>query len=410
MKWFKLFLLNFVGVLNDNFMKHCIIFIAVGWVMPEWMTQSQLISAVSAALVLPYLLLSPYSGDIAERFEKQRIVRLMKMLELPIVLLAGVGFWLELVWVVLLAVLLMGMQSCLYSPAKYGLIRDVEGEKGVAFGSGMFEMMAFLGILIGTVLAAYFSDHYAWWIVALMMVVFALVGWWLSGVLGIKEHCFLDNSSVSIVDIRGERSCRQRRNSVNPIRFLIDSYRFAAQYGLNKAVFGASLLWLLGGLLQMNVVLHCTRTLAMSNTVSSVILAMAAVGIAIGCSVTGKMIEGKSKKSFVVGGLLGVACALIVVLIFKPAGWLLVLLIFVVAFCGGMFQVPCLAMVQGADIGRKLGAMMAYLNLLTFIFVLIGTAIFSVVTALTAQNSYVVFVAMLIITLLGLLVFLFDKK
>ena len=93
MKWFKLFLLNFVGVLNDNFMKHCIIFVAVGWVMPEWMTQSQLISAVSAALVLPYLLLSPYSGEIAERFEKQKIVRLMKLLELPIVLLAGVGFW-----------------------------------------------------------------------------------------------------------------------------------------------------------------------------------------------------------------------------------------------------------------------------------------------------------------------------
>ena len=78
MRWLKLFLLNFVGVLNDNFMKHCIIFVSVGWVMPEWMTQSQLIAAVSAALVLPYLLLSPYSGEIAERFEKQKIVRLMK--------------------------------------------------------------------------------------------------------------------------------------------------------------------------------------------------------------------------------------------------------------------------------------------------------------------------------------------
>ena len=114
MRWFKLFLLNFVGVLNDNFMKHCIIFVAVGWSMPEWMTQSQLIATVSAALVLPYLLLSPYSGEIAERFEKQRIVRLMKMLELPIVAVAGIGFWIESVWVVLLAVLLMGMQSCLY--------------------------------------------------------------------------------------------------------------------------------------------------------------------------------------------------------------------------------------------------------------------------------------------------------
>ncbi len=405
MKWFKLFLLNFVGVLNDNFMKHCIIFVAVGWVMPGWMTQSQLIAAVSAALVLPYLLLSPYSGEIAERFAKQKIVRLMKLLEIPIVALASIGFLIESVWVVLLAVLLMGMQSCLYSPAKYGLIRDVEGEKGVAFGSGMFEMMAFLGILIGTLLAAYLSDNYVWWMVALVMVVLALVGWGLSVVLGIKEEYFLDNPSVLRTP-----PLKQGRNSVNPIRFLVESYKFASQYGLNKAVFGASLLWLLGGVLQMNVVLHCTRTLGMTNTASSVILAMAAVGIAIGCSVTGKMIEHHSKNSFIIGGLLGIVCTLVIVLMFKPVGWILGMLIFLIAFCGGMFQVPCLAMVQEANIGRKLGTMMAYLNLLTFIFVLIGTVIFSVVTVLTNQNSYIVFIMMLIITLLSLLVFVLKAK
>ena len=398
MRWFKLFLLNFVGVLNDNFMKHCIIFVAVGWSMPEWMTQSQLIAAVSAALVLPYLLLSPYSGEIAERFEKQRIVRLMKMLELPIVAVAGIGFWIESVWVVLLAVLLMGMQSCLYSPAKYGLIRDVEGERGVAFGSGMFEMMAFLGILIGTVLAAYLSDHYAWWVVSLVMVVLALVGWRLSVILGIKG---LEFDSQHNTD-------RVTRNS---IRFLIDSYRFASQHkGLNRAIYGASLLWLLGGVLQMNVVLHCTRTLGMSNTASSVVLAMAAVGIAIGCSVTGKLIEKRDKRGFIVGGLIGVALALSIVLIFKPQGWMLGAMVFLIAFSGGVFQVPCLTIVQSAGIGRRLGGMLAYLNLLTFIFVLIGTAIFSVITALTAQNSYAVFVVMLIITILSIFVFVKQGK
>jgi acyl-[acyl-carrier-protein]-phospholipid O-acyltransferase/long-chain-fatty-acid--[acyl-carrier-protein] ligase len=394
MRWLKLFLLNFVGVLNDNFMKHCIIFVSVGWVMPEWMTQSQLISAVSAALVLPYLLLSPYSGEIAERFEKQKIVRLMKMLELPIVALAGVGFWAESVWMVLLAVLLMGAQSCLYSPAKYGLIRDVDGERGVAFGSGMFEMMAFLGILVGTIIAAYISDNYAWWFVAGIMIILALLGWGLSLFLGIKE---------------GE--VEQTKESRNPIRFLVESYRFASEHkGLNKAVFGASLLWLLGGLLQMNVVLHCTRTLGMSNTASSIILAMAAVGIAVGCSVTGKLIENRNKRNFIIGGLVGVAFLLAIVLIFKPQSWLLGALVFGVAFCGGMFQVPCLAMVQSADIGRKLGSMLAYLNLLTFIFVLIGTAIFSIVTAFTNQSSYAVFVVMLIITLLSLVLFVLKDR
>ena len=407
MKWLKLFLLNFVGVLNDNFMKHCIIFVSVGWVMPEWMTQSQLIAAVSAALVLPYLLLSPYSGEIAERFEKQKIVRLMKILELPIVALAGIGFWIESVWMVLLAVLLMGMQSCLYSPAKYGLIRDVEGEKGVAFGSGMFEMMAFLGILVGTIIAAYISDHYVWWIVTAVMLALALIGWWVSVILGIHENVFLvDDPSVFQTP-----PLKQERNSANPIKFLIQSYKFASQHkGLNKAIYGASLLWLLGGMLQMNVVLHCTKTLGMTNTASSLLLAMAAVGIAIGCSVTGKLIENRNKKSFIIIGLLGIILALNILLTFNPQGWGLGVLIFVVAFCGGMFQVPCLAIVQSANVGEKLGSMLAYLNLLTFIFVLFGTALFSIVTALTAENSLVVFAVMLIITALSVFAFVLDRK
>ena len=407
MKWFKLFLLNFVGVLNDNFMKHCIIFVSVGWVMPEWMTQSQLISAVSAALVLPYLLLSPYSGKIAERFQKLNIVRMMKLLELPIVVLAGVGFWIESVWIVLFAVLLMGTQSCLYSPAKYGLIRDVEGEKGVAFGSGMFEMMAFLGILIGTVLAAYLSDHYAWWIVTVIMIVLAIIGFILSKVLDIVETQYFASSQEQNSEAQNQASL----HVLNPIRFLIDSYKFASQYkGLNRAIYGASLLWLLGGLLQMNVVLHCTRTLGMSNTASSIILSMAAVGIAIGCSVAGKLIENRNKQNFIIGGLIGVALALIIVLIFKPERWALGVLIFLIAVSGGMFQVPCLAIVQSANIGRKLGSVLAYLNLLTFIFVLIGTVIFSIITVLTDQNSYAVFIVMLIITILSAGMFAFEKR
>ena len=407
MKWFKLFLLNFVGVLNDNFMKHCIIFVSVGWIMPEWMTQSQLISAVSAALVLPYLLLSPYSGEIAERFPKQKIVRMMKLIEMPIVALAGVGFWIESVWIVLLAVLLMGAQSCLYSPAKYGLIRDVEGEKGVAFGSGMFEMMAFLGILIGTVLAAYLSDHYAWWIVTVIMIVLAIIGFILSKVLDIVETQYIASSQEQNSEAQNQASL----HVLNPIRFLIDSYKFASQYkGLNQAIYGASLLWLLGGLLQMNVVLHCTRTLGMSNTVSSIILSMAAVGIAIGCSVAGKLIENRNKQNFIIGGLIGVALALIIVLIFKPERWALGVLIFLIAVSGGIFQVPCLAIVQSANIGRKLGSVLAYLNLLTFIFVLIGTVIFSIITVLTDQNSYAVFIVMLIITILSAGMFAFEKR
>ena len=146
--WFFLFSANYLGVFNDNFLKHCIIFIGVTWFLPEYMNQSSLITLVSAALIIPYLIFSPLGGRLAVVYSKQKVFRYCKIAEFPIMLLAGTGFYLQSIWITLTAVLLMGIQSCLYSPAKYGLIRDIGGESGLSFGSGLFETMAFLGILI----------------------------------------------------------------------------------------------------------------------------------------------------------------------------------------------------------------------------------------------------------------------
>ena len=64
-KWSDLLLSNFFGVFNDNFLKNAIIFIALSWNLPSWLTQSQLISIVSGSLVVPYLILSPLGGKLA---------------------------------------------------------------------------------------------------------------------------------------------------------------------------------------------------------------------------------------------------------------------------------------------------------------------------------------------------------
>ena len=133
--WNALFASNFFGVYNDNLLKHAIIFISIGWSLPTWLNQSQLISLVSAALVLPYLLLSPLGGHLAVRHSKLKVFRFFKLLEFPIVFIGISGFIFESVVPVVIAVFLMGIQSCLYSPSKYSLIRDVGGEEGVSYGS-----------------------------------------------------------------------------------------------------------------------------------------------------------------------------------------------------------------------------------------------------------------------------------
>jgi len=383
-KWTALFLSNFLGVYNDNFLKNTIIFISVAWVLPSWMTQSQLISIVSACLIIPYLFLSPLGGRLAVIYSKKKVFRFFKLLELPIMLVASVAFYYQNALLAIFAVLLMGIQSCLYSPSKYSLIRDIGGEEGVSFGSGVFETMAFMGILIGTVTASVISDTGYKWLVYLIFLGVALAGYLVTRAIRATE---LPESETDNLQL-------------NPIGFVLDSYRFAKQYPLlNSGIFGASAFWLIGGMLQMNLVIHTKNVYQTTNSMTGFVMAMAAIGIALGCWIAGKITAGHSNKGLILIGILAMSVMLSVLTFIHLNFSLYVAFVFMAAFSGGFFQVPNLTIVQQSGVGRKLGDMIAYLNLVTFIFVLIGTFLFWIVTYISNENSSVVFGSILSVCL-----------
>jgi len=386
--WISLFAANFFGILNDNFLKTCIIFIGITWQLPAWLSLSQLTTLAAAGLVLPYLLFSPLSGRIAVKYSKQSIFRWCKAAEFLIVLLASLAFWKQWIFLSLFSVFLMGIQSCLYSPAKYGLIRDIGGETGISFGSGMLETMAFLGILAGTVAASFMAEYGGVFTVCLLFFVFATVGYLLARSIKVKE-----------LPAGGEAE-----TSVNPFRFLRQSYLFAKRHqGINTAVFGVSMFWLIGGLVQMNLIIHCKQTMQLSSAVTGIVMAVAAVGIASGCGLAGKLARKEISTLLIFTGLTGMMFfSLLIILsniLFNPNVYVFSVFIFLFAFMGGLFEVPCLASIQRADIGRKLGDMLAYLNFVTFIFILAGSLIFSLVAVLSNENSLVMFGVILVLCL-----------
>jgi len=389
--WLYLFMTNFIGVFNDNFLKHCIIFIAVTWNLPPWLSQSQLISAVAAALVLPYLIFSPLAGRLATRHSKQRIWQLLKLMELPVMLLASIAFLFHWVGLAVLSVFLLGILSCLYSPSKYGLIRDIGGPEGASFGSGIFETMAFLGILIGSVAAPFLSDHYNVWIMISVIMLMALLG-------------YLTSLKMKVRELPVETD---NEDTINPLKFLVVSYRFASKHQyINSAILGTSIFWMIGGMIQMNVVIHCVHTLGTTNSVAGIILCCAAVGIALGCTAAGLLSKNTVRPEMIPIGLTGMMISLVALIFFNPSVLGTGILVFSLAFMGGFFEIPCMALVQHANLGRKLGDMIAYLNLVNFMFVLIGTGLFSLTTYLTHDNSLAVFAVILIVISLTLVYYL----
>jgi acyl-[acyl-carrier-protein]-phospholipid O-acyltransferase/long-chain-fatty-acid--[acyl-carrier-protein] ligase len=157
----------------------------------------------------------------------------------------------------------------------------------------------------------------------------------------------------------------------------------------------------------MNVVIHCVQTLGTSNSVAGIILCCAAVGIALGCTAAGLLSKNTVRPEMIPIGLAGMIISLCALLFFHPTVVGTGILVFSLAFMGGFFEIPCMALVQHANLGRKLGDMIAYLNLVNFVFVLLGTGLFSWITYVTHDNSLAVFAAILVVCALTLLYFLF---
>lgn len=385
--WRNLFVSNFLGVFNDNFLKNTIIFIAIGWSLPNWLTQSQLISMVSAMLVIPYLILSPLGGRLSVRYSKIRVFRFFKLIEIPIMMLASLAFFLEWTWLAVLSVLLMGIQSCLYSPAKYGLIRDIGGKEGSAFGSGMFETMAFLGILLGTLSAALVSDYYHPALLSVGFMVLALGGYVATRSIRATELPTEEDSSMEI--------------HLSPWQFMIDSFKVARSHRhVNIGVLSVSIFWLIGALLQMNIIIHSNHVYSASNSATGMVMAFAAIGIAAGSWLSGVLLKKGRRAVLIFSGLAGMTISMIIMLVLPLSFEGFVFFVFLAAFSGGVFQVPHLTTIQRAELGRKLGQVIAYMNLTTFILLLLGTGLFSLTTSLTNESSSAVFVLILAICLL----------
>ena len=393
--WLKLFLTNLFTLLNDNYLKNIIYFVGVTWTLPEFLSDSLLLTLISAMLVIPYLLFTPLSGRLAVIFSKQKVYMYCKLCEFPIILLACIALITHSIFFCVFSVFLMGVQSCLSSPSKYGIIKDIEGEEKIAYGNGMMEMMSFVGILLGTILGTMLSELVSIWIICALMLLFTTIS-------------FITVYRLKIVEIPSEKPIF---NTINPIKYMIESFRFAQKYkGINDAVLGSSIFWMIAGMLQLNLVIHCRQTLELSNIGTGLCMSSAAVGIALGCVFAGKILRSDNAFRMINIGLLAMNIFLSLIIIFNPNVYIFSLLMFGVTFFGGIFEVPCLAIVQRAPIGRIVGDMMAYLNFANFVLVLIGTAIFYAVSAFSNESSIAIFTSIEVILFLSLIYFVFKFR
>jgi 1-acyl-sn-glycerol-3-phosphate acyltransferase len=169
---------QFLGAGNDNLFKFAFTVLVTYQLQVAWLPPALAGLVIGALFILPFVLLSATSGQLADKLEKTRLIRFVKNLEIGIMVLAAIGFWQQQVVLLLGCVALMGVHSTLFGPVKYAYLPQHLNERELTGGNGMIEMGTFVAILLGNVaggLLIAIPQVGAHW-VALSCVAVALLG------------------------------------------------------------------------------------------------------------------------------------------------------------------------------------------------------------------------------------------
>ena len=168
---------QFLGAGNDNLFKFAFTVMVTYQLQVSWLPPAMAGLVIGALFILPFLLFSATSGQLADKHDKARLIRFVKTLEIAIMALAAWGFMRQQVPLLLACVFLMGLHSTLFGPVKYAYLPQHLNERELTGGNGMVEMGTFVAILLGNVagglliaLPVYGSHCVAWACVGLAVL------------------------------------------------------------------------------------------------------------------------------------------------------------------------------------------------------------------------------------------------
>ncbi|MEQ1650885.1 MAG: acyl-[ACP]--phospholipid O-acyltransferase [Hyphomicrobium sp.] len=171
-----LFWCQFLSALNDNLLKNALAMLVVYKLA---MANGPAIGTLAgAALIVPFFLFSALAGQLADKYDKAFVAQRLKLLEIPVAVLAALGFILPSIPLLFAALLLFGTIGAFFGPIKYGLLPAHLTTKELPAGNALVEAATFLAILLGTIggnFASSSDSHLQ--MVALSIVAIGVMSW-----------------------------------------------------------------------------------------------------------------------------------------------------------------------------------------------------------------------------------------
>ncbi len=376
---------QFLGAGNDNLFKFALTVMVTYQLQVSWLPAEMAGLAIGALFILPFLLFSATSGQLADKFDKARLMRFVKSLEVVIMALAGWGFVQHHVPLLLGCVFLMGVHSTLFGPVKFAYLPQHLHERELTGGNGMVEMGTFVAVLLGSLVGG-------------LLIAVPAVGaiWTASACLGLAV---LGRVLVQAVPASPSTDPALRINW-NPVTETWRNLKLAhGNVVVFRSLLGISWMWFFGAVFLSQFPAFAREVLHGNEQVASLLLVVFSVGIGVGsllCEVLSRRhVEiglvplgaiGMSVFAldlyFASRGLPPAANLSLGAFVSQPAHWRVMADLGLLSLFAGIYSVPMYALIQLRSAPSHRARIIAANNILNALFMIASSVIVGALLAM----------------------------
>ncbi len=399
-RFLPLFITQFLGAFHDNVFKNALVVLLLYGILSSAGYNTELLVTLAAGIfILPYVIFSGIGGQLADKYAKNRMIRIIKLAEIAIALLGATALFSGSILLSLIALFALGTQSAFFSPSKYSILPQHLKDNELIGGNALLNTGTFLAILTGTMagtlLVTFGEPKTGIALVSGLMIFTAIIGY---------------ISSLSIP--RAEPQAPDLKINFNPFTETIDilKFSFKQKKGIVQAILGAAWFYFLGGMFTAQFPNYTEGTLGASEHVLAFFLATFSIGIAIGGLLNNRLLKGRVEAVYVPLAVLGISIFSIDLYFaaspFADAlqikmntqapvtliglsdflstiqGWRIIMDVFIVAFCGGLFVVPLKTIIQHYTEDAVRSRVLAGSNIMDAIFILSSSALSALLISL----------------------------
>ena len=290
-RFLPLFATQFLGAFNDNLYKSAMV-IMVTYAIYSDETKEATFNAIAGGLfILPFFLFSALAGQLADSTDKARIIRIVKTVEIVIMVGGAAGLVLHNIPLLLAALFAMGVHSSFFGPIKYAILPQHLHDDEVLAGTGLVEAGTYIAILAGTILAGIIPVEVA----AIAIVITAVVGY-VAGREVPPAPSLLEEQPIDFHVIR---------SAVTLVRATMHIPR------LFLAIMAISFFWAVGSVLFIHFPPLVKNVLFADKPVASLFLAIFSIGIAIGSIAINRLLKGHVSARYAPASVIGMGLCIV---------------------------------------------------------------------------------------------------